>query len=373
MKGVRKDEFIMTGPVNTPISWWRTSFNNGESEAIAQALTQENVSQGPVVAEFERKLAAYLGVPYVVTTTSCSMALLLSLWAAGIGPGNEVIVPNRTWIGTAHAPLLLGATVKLVDVEPNRPTIDVRLIEEAITPRTKAIIPVHLCGRSANIRAINEIARLHNLVVIEDAAQALGSRNADGFLGTQSDMGCFSLSVAKIISTGQGGFIATRSEETYRKLVLMRGHGVLDIMNANWDALGHNFRFNDILASVGIVQLNLLPNRIEKVKKIYEVYAEGIADISFLRLIPVNLESGEVPVYIEVLCECREELINYLAGSGIQCRPFHPNLDRAIYLNNSIHFSNSEPFGKSGMYLPAGPEQPLENVYKVITEIKKFF
>lgn len=362
----------MTKPVNTHINWWRTSFNHGEAEAIAQAIFQENVSQGPVVAEFESKLAAYLEAPYVVATTSCSMALLLSLWAAGVGPGDEVIVPNRTWIGTAHAPLLLGATVKLVDVEPHRPIIDVRLIEEAITPQTKAIIPVHLCGRSADMRAINEIARRHRLVVIEDAAQALGSRNVDGFLGTQSDMGCFSLSPAKIISTGQGGLITTKSEETYRKLVLMRGHGVRDIHNASWDAPGLNFRFNDILASVGIVQLTLLPSRIEKVKKIYQLYAEGIADLPFLKLIPVNLESGEVPVYIEALCECREELIAFLAGRGIQCRPFYPNLDRAPYLNNSVSFPNSEPFGKAGICLPAGPQQPLENVYKAIKAIKQF-
>lgn len=297
----------------------------------------------------------------------------MSLWASGIGPGDEVIVPNRTWIATAHAPLLLGAKVKLVDVEPDRPIIDARLLEKAITGRTRAIMPVHLCGRSADMRAVNEIAGRHKLVVIEDAAQALGSRNADGLLGTQSDMGCFSLSVAKIISTGQGGFIATRSEETYRKLVLMRTQGVGDIVNAEWDRPGFNFRFTDILASVGIVQLKLLPGRIEKVKKIYQLYMEGMAGLPFLNLIPVNLESGEVPVYIEALCECREELIDFLAERGIQCRPFYPDLDRAHYLNDSEQFPNSEIFGKMGVYLPAGPGQLLENIHQVIETICQFW
>ena len=197
------------------IPYWRTTFCNGEAEAIVDAIQCEHISQGPIVAEFESKLAAYLGMPYVVTTTSGSTAILMSLLAAGVGQGDEVIVPNRTWIATAHAPYLLGATVKLVDVESDRPIINASLIEGIITERTKAIIPAHMCGRSADMGSINDIAQRYNLLVIEDAAQALGSRNADGYLGTQSDMGCFSLSVAKIISTGQGGFVTTRSEKIY--------------------------------------------------------------------------------------------------------------------------------------------------------------
>ena len=237
----------MTKSNKPSIPYWRTTFSNGESEAIARAIACENVSQGPVVAEFERQLAAYLGVPHVIATTSGSMALFMSLWAAGVGPGDEVIVPNRTWVATAHAPFLRGARVKLVDVEARRPIINADLIERAITDRTKAIIPVHLCGRAADMRAINAIARRHNLVVIEDAAQALGSRNEDGLLGTQSDMGCFSFSVAKIISTGQGGFIATRNTTMYKKLLAMRTQGVGDIINAEWNQPGFNFRFTDIL------------------------------------------------------------------------------------------------------------------------------
>lgn len=362
----------MTASANSSIPYWRTTFSNGESEAIAQAIAQEHVSQGPVVAEFERQLASYLGVPYVVATTSGSTALLMSLWAAGIRQGDEVIVPNRTWIATAHAPFLLGATVKLVDVASDQPIIDAGLIEKAITDRTRAIIPVHLCGRSADIRLINEIAGRHKLVVIEDAAQALGSRNEDGFLGTQSDLGCFSLSVAKIISTGQGGFIATRSEAAYRKLVLMRTQGVGDVVNADWGQPGFNFRFTDILAAVGLVQLKLLPSRIEKIRRIYQLYVEGLSGLPFLRLIPVNLKRGEVPVYVEVLCECREELIEYLADKGMQCRPFYPDLSCAHYFNDSNRYPNSEPYGKLGMYLPAGPEQPIHNIERVITALHEF-
>jgi perosamine synthetase len=361
---------IMT---NYSINWWRTEFKGGEAEAVVRAINGEHISQGPIVAEFERQVAAYLGVPYVVATTSGSMALLLSVWASGIGPGDEVIVPNRTWIATAHAPHMLGATVKFVDVEKNRPIIDVDTIEAAITSRTRAIIPVHMCGRSADMRAINQIARRHNLAVIEDAAQALGSRNCDGFLGTQSDMGCFSLSVAKIIATGQGGFIATSNEENYKKLVSMRTQGVGDIVNAGWDRPGFNFRFTDILAAIGLEQLKILQQRIDKVKAIYNTYVEGLSGLSYIKIIPVDLAAGEVPVYIEVLCEKRELLIGFLAEKGIQCRPFYPDLHQARYFNQTDgDFPHAKPFGQWGVYLPAGPEQPLGNVEKVIHAIRDF-
>jgi perosamine synthetase len=362
----------MTKPEQLHIPYWRTTFSNGEAEAIVAAIACEHVSQGPVVAEFERKLAAYLGMPYVVATTSGSTALLMSLMAAGVGPGDEVIVPNRTWIATAHAPLLLGATVKLVDVEADRPIIDAGLIEDAITENTRAIIPVHMCGRSADMRSINEIAQRCNLAVIEDAAQALGSRNMDGFLGAQSDMGCFSFSVAKIISTGQGGFVTTRSEKIYQKLVAMRTQGVGDIVNAGWEQPGFNFRFTDVLAAIGIVQLDLLPDRIEKVKTIYKLYEEGLKGLPFIKIIPVDLATGEIPVYVEVLCETRQEMIDFLAARGIQCRPFYPDLNYARYFNDYGNYPNAEPFGLNGVYLPAGPEQPIENIPIVVKAIKEF-
>ena len=222
------------------------------------------------------------------------------------------------------------------------------------------------------MRYINEVAKRRGLTVIEDAAQALGSQNEDGFLGTQSDMGCFSFSVAKIISTGQGGFVTTKNESIYRKLIAMRTQGVGDVINAVWDRPGFNFRFTDILAAVGIVQLGLLPSRIEKVKTIYKLYEEGLQGLSLIKLIPVDIDAGEIPVYIEVLCEYRQEIINFLATKNIQCRPFYPDLNHAKYLNNHSNYPNSEKFGLKGIYLPAGPEQKFENIQRVIKALKDF-
>jgi perosamine synthetase len=354
------------------ISWWRTHFGEEEVNKVAGSIRQEHLSQGPVTVEFERQVADLLNIPYVVATTSGSMALLMSLWVLGVGPGDEVIVPNRTWIATAHAPLLLGAKIVLIDVEEKCPIMDVTQIESAITPRTKAIVPVHLNGRSVNMHEVQRIAKKHSLVVIEDAAQALGSCNEDGLLGTQSDMGCFSLSVAKIISTGQGGFIVTRDASLYHKLVAMRTHGVGDIVNASWSQPGFNFRFTDILASIGLVQLKRLPERIEKVKSIYARYSEAMADLPFLKFIPVNIEAGEIPIYIEVLCPERDRLIQFLGDRGIQTRPFYPDLNLAPYFESTVRFPRSEVFGTQGVFLPSGPEQPLTNVDRVVEALHIF-
>ncbi|MBZ5557429.1 MAG: DegT/DnrJ/EryC1/StrS family aminotransferase [Acidobacteriia bacterium] len=354
------------------ISWWRTNFGVEEADRIAASIAQEHISQGPETAEFERRLAALLGVPHVVATTSGSTALLMSLIAAGVGPGDEVIVPNRGWIAAAHAVRLLGAKVVLADVQAGTPLLDVDDAAGRVTPKTRVIVPVHLNGRSVDMDAVNRLAAERGLIVIEDAAQALCSRNALGPLGGQSFAGCFSFSVAKIISTGQGGFIATRDAATYRRLSLMRTHGVADVVNAEWTEFGFNFRFTDILASIGLVQLGRLAGRIEQVKTIHAQYEAGLRGVESVKLISVNVAAGEIPIYIEVLCPARAALIAFLADRGIETRPFHPDLNLARYLDNPGVFPHSAVFATQGLVLPSGPGQTAGNVQRVLDEVRRF-
>ncbi|WCL48409.1 DegT/DnrJ/EryC1/StrS aminotransferase family protein [Leptospira sp. GIMC2001] len=356
------------------INWWKTGFGQEEIERVISSFRNENISQGKVTAEFEENLAEYLQVKHVVATSSGSTALLLSLIALGISPGDEVIVPNRTWIATAHAPYLLGAKVVLVDVEIDRPIIDYSKIEEKITKKTKVIMPVHMNGRSANMKAINEIAKRNNLFVIEDAAQALGSRNQSGFLGTQSDIGCFSLSVAKTIATGQGGFAITDNSEIAKNLKAIRTHGVENVKDPdNWIMPGFNFRFTDILASIGIEQLKRLPDRLDKLKNIYSIYLDKLDDLP-IKCIPVNLSLGEIPVYIEYLAPNRELLIKKLAEKGIDSRPFYPDLNKANYFSQEMNeFPNSKKYSENGIYLPCGPMQEIKDIEYVIEQIREFY
>jgi len=354
------------------IPFWRSSFGEEEIAQIANSIRNGHISQGTVTEEFEQQIGDTLNVPYVVVTTSGSMALLMACIAAGIGPGDEVIVPNRTWIATAHAPLLLGAKVTFIDVKVNVPIMDASLIEQKIKPQTKAIMPVHLNGHSVDMKVVNRIAKENDLIIIEDAAQAFCSKNKSGFLGCQSFAGCFSLSIAKLISTGQGGFVVTKDKDTYGKLRLIRTHGVSSLFEVSYAMMGLNFKFTDILASIGIEQIKLISKRIIRYKTIYDKYALGISNLPFLKLIPVDVESGEIPIYIEVLCHKREKLVDYLANNGIQTKLFYPDLDTAVYFDCTEDFPNSRLFASQGLMLPSGPDQPLEDVDTVIEILKAF-
>ncbi len=292
--------------------------------------------------------------------------------ALKVGPGDEVIVPNRTWVATAHAAILLGAKVVLVDCLPDIPAMDIAELESKITPRTKAILPVHLNGRAVNMDELNRIARKHKLAVVEDACQALFSKNAAGYLGTQSDIGCFSLGVSKLISTGQGGIAVTRSREIYEQLKLVRNHGVVDNFTDTWNQLGCNFKFTDLLASFGIVQLSLASERIAHVKAVYGRYMAAVAKLNFMQMIPVKVDQGEVPLYVEVFCKERKSLMEFLKVRGIQLRPSLPSLHTSSYFGQGGAFPNSLKFAEQGMYLPCGPSQSLENVDRVIECLNEF-
>ncbi|HEY3327340.1 MAG TPA: DegT/DnrJ/EryC1/StrS family aminotransferase [Novimethylophilus sp.] len=354
------------------IAWWRTHFGDAEIRRVTDAISHEHISQGEITARFESALADVLGVPYVVATTSGSMSLLMALMAAGVGRGDEVIVPNRTWIATAHAPFLLGAKVVFADVHADKPILDVAHLEELVTSKTRAIIPVHLNGRAVDMDAINALAHRHGLAVIEDAAQAFAARDHNGMLGTRSDMGCFSLSVAKLISTGQGGFVATRDEHLYRKLKSIRTHGVNDVIHAQWSMPGFNFRFTDIQAAIGLAQLDRLNERIASVTAIHARYALGMAGLSRVRLLPVYPDQGEIPIYVEALCAEREQLIRFLELRDIDVRPFYPDLHVAAYFGNAGEYPHSRQFSEQGVFLPCGPAQPVANIDRVLAALREF-
>ena len=354
------------------VSWWRTDFGEADIQAVTNAINAVHISQGPVTLDFELRIAKALGVPYVVATSSGSVAILMALMALGIGRDDEVIVPNRTWIATAHAPLMLGAKVKVVDVLPNVPIMDVSQLKDKITSRTKAIIPVSLNGRAVDMEQIWTIADEFGLAVVEDAAQSLFSKRSGKYMGTESDAGCFSLSIAKLIPTGQGGFVVTRQKEIYENLKRIRMHGVDDVIHCNFYQMGFNFRFTDLQASIGIAQLNCVEKRIKYLKEVYTRYEEELKQFSFLKLIPVDISRGEIPIYVEVLCKEREKLVIFLANEGIQTRPIYPNLETAVYLGVSGEFPNAKVFSEQGLVLPCGPGQSLDNINRVIDMLRLY-
>lgn len=355
-----------------PISWWRTQFGEPAIEAIATAIRQERVGQGPITQGFEDAFAKKLGMKHALVVTSGSVALYLALLAKDIKAGDEVIVPDRTWVASAHAPYMLGAKPILIDTLDEIPVVDSTQLDKVLTPKTKAIMPVHLNGRGCDMDTIIQFAKKHSLAVIEDACQALFSKHSDGScMGTKGDAGCFSLGTTKLISSGQGGVIVTNDTQYYERLKLVKNHGVVDQFTDRWNQFGFNFKFTDFQSAMVHQQLTTVEERLDHLRKVYERYTNGLDGVKTVKLIPFR-GADELPLYVDAETDEREKFIAYMHANQIQCRPFPPSLHTCGYLNSGGSFPNSVRFNRRGLYLPSGPSQSLENVDRVIEVIKKY-
>lgn len=355
------------------IPFWLTAIGEEELNEVVATFGKKKFSLGPITRELEAEIAERLEVPYAVCTTSGTMALVMALMAHGVGPGDEVIVPTRTFIATAHAASLLGADVVLVDCLPDTPLIDVAEVAKKITSRTRAVMPVHLNGRTADLEGLLGLARKRNLLVIEDAAQGFLSRMPNGaFQGTGADAGCFSFSMVKLISTGQGGAVVTHDRETHDRLRSLRDHGVRDTIAHEYLEPGANFKFNDVLASIGLWQVRKSPDKAAHVNAIYKRYREGLAELPFIDMLPVNVEAGEVSLWPEAICEERDRLMDFLDQHGIQTRKFLPCVHTAPHYNAGECFPNSERFSRIGFNLPGGPSLPMDWVDRTIETLRAY-
>lgn len=261
-----------------------------EIEAVSQALRSGWVAQGPLVAAFEQALAERLGVAHVVATSNCTTSLHIALLCAGIGPGDEVIVPSFTFIATANAVLYVGATPIFVDIDPRTYNMDPMCVEAAISPRTRAIVPVDQIGLAAELDPILDIAQRHGLRVIEDAAPALGATYRGRPIGSISPITCFSFHPRKSITTGEGGAIATNDAEMAARARLLRSHGasISDLARhtastvtiEQYELLGYNYRMTDIQAAIGGAQLRKLDGILALRQRLAQRYNRLLASIS---------------------------------------------------------------------------------------------
>lgn len=272
----------------------RPSLGEAEAAAAREAILSGWVTQGPQVAAFEEEFARYVGAPYACAVSNCTTALHLALHALGVGPGDEVVTVSHSFIATANAVRYCGAAPVFVDIDPATYNLDPTLLERAITPRTRAIMPVHQMGLPCDLGAILEIANRHNLPVVEDAACAIGSEtNAGGRwerIGRpHGTVACFSFHPRKVITTGDGGMLTTRDAELDRKFRLLRQHAMSvsdtarhaanTVIFEEYPELGFNYRMTDIQAAVGRVQLRRLPGLLERRRALAERYAEALVDV----------------------------------------------------------------------------------------------
>jgi dTDP-4-amino-4,6-dideoxygalactose transaminase len=354
------------------VPYWYTKLGEPEQQAVVAALAAGRLSQGPLVPQLERELAALLQVREVVATTSGTAALYLAAANLGIGPGDEVIVPTRTFVATAHAVMMTGARVRLVDVQPDATVLDPAQLESAITPRTKAIVPVHLNGRGVDLDAVFAVAERHGLIVFEDAAQAFASRDGSAYLGTRSAAGCFSLGVTKMITTGQGGFVATNDAELGERMRRFRSHGVYDTYEATYTHFGFNLRLTDMQAAIGLVQLGKLDRKIAAHQQLHARYRRALAGLPFVRLLDVDRDRGNVPLWAEAVFVDRDRALELLGAQQIQARRFLPNLSVSAYISDAddAQFPRGRFFAAHGAFLPSGPDLPEESIDRVCRAIE---
>jgi len=306
-----------------------------EAQAAYDAVLSGWVTQGPRVGAFEDAFAHYVGAPHAVAVSSCTTGLHLALIVAGIGPGDEVICPSMSYIATANSIRYVGAAPVFAEIDPDNYNLDIGDTEGRITDRTKAILLVHQVGVPADIDRFSELAKRHGLILIEDAACAIGSRYKQKLIGSHSDLVCFSFHPRKIVTTGDGGMITTNRLDYVERLKLLRQHGMSvndrtrhesrSIIFEDHLELGYNYRMTDIQAAVGIKQLERLPEIIEDRRAIAKFYSDSLADISFVHTLrDPDFGRWNVQSYVIRLLEeaplSRDDLMRRLLEDGISSR-----------------------------------------------------
>ncbi|HXX23268.1 MAG TPA: DegT/DnrJ/EryC1/StrS family aminotransferase [Terriglobia bacterium] len=312
-------------------------YHNLKSEidaAIHEVLESGSFVMGPKLKQFETELAVYCHAKEAVGVNSGTDALWLALMALGIGPGDEVITTTNTFFATAEAIWVAGATAVFVDCEPKTCNIDTNLIEPAITPKTKAIVPVHLYGQPANMRAVAEIARRHKLLVIEDNAQAIGARGKDFGLGELSDAMCASFIIQKNLGCfGDGGAVVTNRPDLAERVRKLRNHGSL---KRSHHSMGYNSRLDDLQAGILSVKLKHLDRWNDQRRAFAAQYDQGLKGTS-LKL-PYALPGYRHIYHLYVVeTEKRDNLQEYLNARGITALTHYPI---------AIHQQEGYPWGK---------------------------
>lgn len=362
--------------------YWDEDDVNAVSEAIRSGM---NWAVGPNVSKFEEEIAKYIGREYCLTFNSGTSALHAALLAHGIAPGDEVIVPSFTFIATANAPMFVGAKPVFADIEETTFGLDPEDVVERITPKTRAIMPIHYGGCPCKIQELREIADEHDLILVEDAAEAFGASINGRNVGTFGDSAMMSFCQNKIITTGEGGAIVTDSREVYEKMKLIRSHGRLETADyfsttavMDYVTLGYNFRMSNITAALGLSQLS----------KVNDIISMRRADAAYyiqrLRSEVPDCIISEPPddyfhVYqlFSIRVRDRDALMHHLENRGIMTKIYFPPVHCTYFYqslaNGSYNLPITEKISEETLSLPFYPGISRSEIDYVIDSIKEFY
>lgn len=375
---------VFSETINKMIPIAKPYLSVDEAQAAYDTILSGWITQGPKVAEFEEKFAEYTGAKYAIATSNCTTALHLAMLVGGVKEGDEVICPSMSYIATANCIKYVGATPVFAEVEDDY-NIDIEDVISKITSKTKAILIVHQIGLPANIDEFQKLCIERNLLLIEDAACAIGSAYKGNKIGSHSDLVCFSFHPRKVISTGDGGMITTNNPAYSERIKLLRQHcmSVSDsvrhksskiIFEDHLD-IGYNYRMTDIQASVGIKQLEKLDWIIEERQKIAQKYLKGLEIIDCIRLPKISIDKywnvQSFSIYLLENCKIsRNDLMQQLFEKGISSRRGVMTSHReTAYAENKIQLPRSEDLADRSIIIPLYVPMKEEDIDYVINSL----
>ncbi len=352
-----------------------------ELEYVTDCLKTNWISSvGKYVTEFEQRFAEYCGCRYGISTTSGTTALHLALTSLGIGQGDEVIVPSFTMAASVFAILYTGAKPVLIDSEPNTWNMDVTKLDEKITPRTRAIMPVHIYGHPCDMEPIMEIANKHRVFVVEDAAEAHGAEYKDKKVGGIGHIGCFSFYANKMITTGEGGMVVTNSDEVAENAKHLKDQAYCPGKRFLHTDIGFNYRMTNIQAAIGLAQLENIEQFIDRRRGNAFLYNQALKDMPGIVLPPEKEGVKNVYWMYCILIGkdssiSRDELMRRLKEKGIDTRTFFiPMHQQPAFLNRGLfkgeRYPVAEELSEKGLYLPSSSGLKKEEIEYTCQAIK---
>jgi len=333
-------------------------------------LTSAAKNGGPHVQAFEKSVATFVKSKYVVAVNSGTAALQTALYALDIKKDDEILIPSFTFVATANAIVSTGAKPVFVDISKENYTIDPADLEKKITKKTRAIIPVHLYGNISNIERLSEISKKHNLPIIEDSAQSLGSTYKGKHAGTFFEMGCWSMYPAKVMTSGEGGFIATNDKKLREKLLMVRNHGMVNGYDTR--ILGLNLRLPEISAAIATVQMKKLPNFLKSRKKNAELLTTLLSDLKVI--LPHQKKNEHVNWYLYTIAtKKRNNLLKKLNQKGIGAASYYSTpVHKTPFYNIKTKLSVTDWAAAHVLSLPVHPkvtQKDIEFISKSIHEL----
>lgn len=383
--GTLKQRTLVPFNESTPLSQPRERialaqpvFRGREKEYVNRCIDTGCISSvGEFVSRFEKEFAEFCGTKHAIACSNGTVAIHLALLAKNMGPGDEIIVPNLTYIATANAVLYCGATPVLVECDERTWNIDPKKIEEKITPRTRGIIPVHLYGLPAEMDSIMEIAKRRGLFVLEDAAQAHGATYRGKRTGSFGDMATFSFFGNKVITCGEGGMVTTNDNVLADRMRLLRNQGMSPERRYWFEEVGYNYRLTNTQAAIGLGQLECIDWHISQRRANASRYQQGLSEITGQVTLPYSADHLEniFWLYTIVLNDSvsigRDQLIRLLDKDGIETRPmFYPVSSLPPYERFRGSFPVTERISSRGLNLPSHAALKTQNIDYVVERIK---